>query len=134
MKALKPWLVILLVFVAGFAGGVVATRVTVRHFIQEAVRRPATARDVLERRIVRRLQLNPEQRRAVHQALVKRQTGLRNLRAEFTPRFSEIVSNANSEISVVLTPEQRDTFEKLKEQNGRLQPLLRMRNAPAAGE
>ena len=132
MKALKPWLVIILVFAAGVAGGVVATRATVRHYIQEAVSKPDTVRNLMEQRLVRRLQLKPEQRRQTHQILVKRQTELRDLRAEFASRFLQAVSNANSEISATLTPQQREEFEKIKEQNRRLQQLLKARAAQSA--
>jgi uncharacterized membrane-anchored protein YhcB (DUF1043 family) len=122
MKTLKPWLVILLVFVAGFAGGIVATRATVRHYIHQALNRPEQARDMMEQRMVRRMQLDAEQRRKVHQILVRRQAELRGLRQEYGPRFFQIVSNADWEISAALTPEQRERFEEFREQNRRLLP------------
>lgn len=122
MKKLKPWLVVLLVFAAGFAGGVVATRATVRHFVRQAVANPDHVRGFIERRMVVRLGLDADQRRKVHQILVERQGDLRELRMEFAPRFLEIVTNAETQISATLTSEQRETFEKLREENRQLWP------------
>jgi DNA polymerase IIIc chi subunit len=102
----------------------------VRHFIREAANRPDTVRDMMEMRMVRRLQLDTEQRRKVHQILVNRQSQLRDLRQEFAPRFFEIVSNADSQISATLTPEQRERFQQLREQNRRFPPLFRREGLP----
>ena len=125
MKTLKPWLVIILVFVAGFAGGVVTTRAVVRHLVRQAVANPDRVRDLIEQRMTRRLRLNAEQRQRVHEILTERQGDLRGLRQEFAPRFLDIVTNAEAQISATLTPEQRERFEKLREENRRLLPMLR---------
>jgi hypothetical protein len=45
---------------------------------------------------------------------------LKSLRLEFAPRFVAILTNAESEISGVLTPEQRERFKKFREENRQL--------------
>ncbi len=62
MKRIKPWLVLALVFLAGLALGVVATRIAVRKFVQTAITQPDKLRDRIELRMSRRLALTPEQR------------------------------------------------------------------------
>lgn len=117
LKKLKPWIVITLVFVTGFAAGVVVTRGMVRHFIQQAVADPDRVRDVIERRLNRQLRLDVAQRQQVHDILVDSQKDLRELRGEFRPRFLTIVTNAEQRVSAVLTAEQRERFEKFREEN-----------------
>lgn len=114
MKRWKPWLVLTLVFLAGVVFGVVATRVVVRHYVRTAITQPEMIRARIERDLTRRLKLNDQQRPQVHAALVRAHARLQTLRQEFQPRFLVIVSDAQQEVSSVLTPEQREQFEKFK--------------------
>lgn len=120
MKKLKPWLVLALVFLAGVVFGVVATRIAVRHFVRVVITHPDRLRERIERDLTRRLKLNDQQRPKVHAALVRAHERLQALRAEFQPRFAEILDAARTEISAELTPEQRARFEKFREENRRL--------------
>lgn len=124
MKKLKPWLVILLVFVAGFAAGVVVTRAVVRRTVQTALTNPDRVRELIERRLAARMKLEAAQREKVHAALAESQRELRELRLEVAPRFRGILSNTEAQIAVVLTPEQRERFAKFKEENQRLWQVL----------
>lgn len=124
MKKLKPWLVILLVFVAGFIGGVVGTRVVVRRTVQTALTNPDRVRELIERRLAARMKLDAAQREKVHTALAESQRELRDLRQEFAPRFRGILSNTEGQIALALTPEQRERFAQFKEENQRLWQVL----------
>lgn len=120
MKALKPWLVILLVFCAGFAGGVVVTRGVIRHIVRQVVNNPDFMRETIEHRLAVRLHLDHDQRGKVHEVLVKTQRRMKSLREDFQPRFFSIMSEAQSEISDALTPEQREKFEQFQAENRHL--------------
>ena len=117
MKQLKPWLLIALVFLAGFAGGVVATRIAVRHFVLQVVRDPDFMRDRIEHRISVRLHLDAKQRIRVHEILSNTQSELKGLRGEFQPRFHAILNQAQSQIAAELTPAQRERLEGLEREN-----------------
>lgn len=117
MKQIRPWLLLLLVFVAGFTGGIVASRVAIRHFVQRAVRDPDFMRERVERRMVARLRLDPQQQAKVHDVLVGTQSELKELRADVQPRFQTIMNRAQSEIAATLTPEQRQRFERFRQEN-----------------
>jgi len=117
MKRIKPWLLLLLVFLAGFAGGIVVTRITVRHVIQRMARDPDYMRDRIEHRMAARLRLDSQQRAKVHEVLIETQGQLKDLHAEFQPRFREIMNHAQAEIVATLTPQQRQRFERFKEEN-----------------
>ena len=126
MKRLKPWLVIALVFLAGFGAGVVVTRGVTRHFIQQAVSNPDRVRDLIERRLATCLKLDEAQRAKAHGILMETQQQLRALRGEFAPRFQEIVTNAEVQIRGILNDEQQARFEKFREENRPLwQPKAR---------
>ncbi|MDB6065375.1 MAG: hypothetical protein JWR26_1583 [Pedosphaera sp.] len=123
MNKLKPVLAVLVVFAAGLVFGVVGTRVVMRRTIQAMVNHPEAVRERVELELVRKLRLAPDQRRKVHQIMVDTQLQLRELRRDAQPRFMLIVSNSQSQIASVLTPEQRERFEKLREGNRRFLPL-----------
>jgi len=120
MKKLRPWLLILLVFCAGFAGGVAVTRGVIRHFVRQAIHNPTFMRDQIERRIALKLRLDREQRAKVHDVLVDTQRDLQSLREEFQPRFFAIMNKAQTNVAGVLTPEQRRKFEEFREENRHL--------------
>jgi len=117
MSKLKVWFLIMAVFVAGFATGAVVTRAGVRHFISRAVQNPNRVREFVERRLDARLRLNSEQKQKAHEILMHSQGELRDLREEFAPRFVQILSNSETEINAILTPEQRERFEQFRREN-----------------
>jgi len=120
MNKLKVALVIALIFVAGFAGGVVATRAVGRYVIAEIATNPDRLRVIIERRMAVRLRLNREQRVKVDQILSHTQDQLKDLRQQLGPRFQTIMSNTQAEISAQLTPEQQERFKKFREEHRKL--------------
>ncbi len=117
---LKSWLVIALVFIAGFGAGVVVTRGVVRHAIRQAASNPDRVRELLERRLTRQLRLDASQRSEVQRILADSQAELRTLRGEFQPRFLVIVSNAEQRVSTVLSEKQRERFARVCAENRQL--------------
>ncbi len=114
MKRIKPWLLLLLVFCAGVAGGIVVTRVAVRRYAQHVIKDPDFLRQRVENRIVTKLRLDAAQRAKAHEALIETQHQLDDLRKEFQPRFQAIMLHAELEIAGTLTPEQHRHFAKLQ--------------------
>jgi hypothetical protein len=112
MKRFKVWLVLALVFLAGFAGGVVATRVAVRRVVRAAITHPELIRVRVERDLDRKLALDPRQRAQVHEALLHSQEQLKQVRLDFQPRLRSILAETRREISAVLTPAQQLRFEQ----------------------
>jgi hypothetical protein len=117
MKTLKAWVVLMLVFVAGFAGGVAVTRGVVRHVVHNAINDPDFMRHVIERRMTAKLRLDQDQRAKVDEILLHTQGELKDLREDFRPRFLALLSQTKSEIEEILTPEQKERFEKLRAEN-----------------
>jgi Spy/CpxP family protein refolding chaperone len=139
MKYLKPIILILLVFAAGICVGVVSTRYVIRRSIQQAVRRPELVRLRIENNLTRELDLNPEQQGKLDEILVAMQQEIAMARQERLPRFHLILADTQKRISEILTPEQREKFEKLQAEYGLftpgaqgqgLQRLQRLRNRP----
>jgi Spy/CpxP family protein refolding chaperone len=117
MKTFRLLLLVGLVFLAGVAAGVVGTRIAVRHWVHSAILRPQMVQMDIERRLKWRLQLDANQQAQVHQILTDAHGQLRELRQEYRPQVAEVVSNADAKISALLTPAQRERFEKMKERN-----------------
>ena len=123
MKLVKVWLLLALVFVAGFAGGVVVTRVAVRHFVSQAIEDPGLVRTRIERLLVRNLDLDREQRRQVHEILMQSNARLRTLRQSVQPEFRTIIQDTRKDISAVLKPDQQKRFQRLQARTRRFWQL-----------
>ena len=117
MKQFKPWLVLLLVFVAGVAAGVFATRAVVRHVIRQAVGNPDAVRARIERMMVRKLDLDPAQQAKAHAVLLKAHNQIKDLRREFQPRFVAILDGSQADIAAALTPGQRLKLERFRKEH-----------------
>jgi hypothetical protein len=117
MKKLRPWILLALVFTAGFLGGVAVTRAVVRHTLQQALKNPDFLQAKIERRLLFALRLDARQRVKVHQILAGAQEDLKRLRGEFQPQFSGIMARAQSEIAEALTPEQQARFARFQQEN-----------------
>jgi len=117
MKTFKLIALITLIFAAGFAAGIVATRIAVRHFIQRAIAQPELVRERIERGLDRRLGLNAEQQKQLHEILLDAHTQLISLRQQYQPQFAGIISNAQEKVSAILTPEQEKQFERYRDEH-----------------
>ena len=116
MKKWKSILLLLLVFSAGLAVGVVGTRVVVRRAVQHAMMNPERVELVMERNLTRRLQLDNDQQAKLHTVLTDTRAQLTDLRKQYQPQAAEIWRGAGTKISAFLTSEQQAKFSKIKEQ------------------
>ena len=123
MKTFKLLLLVGLIFLAGVVAGVVGTRIAIRHWVRSAIQRPQMVQTLVERRLKWQLRLDANQQAQVHQILTDARGRLRGLRQEYRPQVVLIVSNADEEISALLTSAQQKRFEKMKrEDRAFLQP------------
>ena len=120
MKKTKPILLLALVFFAGVAVGVVGTRGVLRNMMHHWAKDPAAIRDRIEKDLVSRLDLTPEQQKQVHEIMMRSHEQLRQLRSEFGPRFMEITKKSEGDISALLTPEQQTKYKKMLEERKQL--------------
>jgi uncharacterized membrane protein len=120
MSRWKPAFALLLVFIAGMVVGVVGTRIIVRRVAADMLQHPETARNMVQRamelRLARRLHLEPQQRNRVREILAEMQGQLKLINQETQPRRAEAITNAEAQINLVLNPDQKAEFEKLKEE------------------
>ncbi len=124
MKTFKLLLLVGLVFLAGVVAGVVGTRIAIRHWVRSAIQRPQMVQTLVERRLKWQLRLDANQQAQVHQILTGARGQLKGLRQEYRPQVVLIVSNADVEISALLTPAQQERFEKMKRESREfLQPV-----------
>lgn len=122
MKYLKPIILLVLVFAAGIAVGVVYTRYETRRTIRQAVRQPELVRQRIVRDLTRQLNLDSTQQAKVDEILLSVQHQIANARKERLPRIRPIFADAQKRISDLLTPEQRLKFEAIQSDFGFLSP------------
>jgi hypothetical protein len=123
MKTLKVIGLLALVFLAGFAGGIVATRVVVRRLVADAVAHPEIVRVNIERNLDLKLRLDQDQRARVHDILKDSHDKLRVVREEFQPQLNAIILDTRTNISAVLRPAQEARFEQFLEDNRQFLPF-----------
>jgi len=120
MKTIKVIGALVLIFAAGFSGGVVATRVIVRHMVMEARRNPETPqvlRTNIEQNLFRTLQLTPEQKKQVHEILKESRDRRRPIIEQYQPQLDAITIETRSNITAKLTPEQKARFKEFLSEN-----------------
>lgn len=117
MKRLKPWLLLALVFLVGVIVGVAGTRLVIRRIAREAALHPGLVQKAAEHRLARRLRLDANQRERLDQILTETRNQMQSLRQQYRPQAVLVFSNANAQINELLTPDQRERFEKFKEEN-----------------
>jgi len=122
MKYLKPIILLVLVFAAGIAVGVVATRFSIRNSIKQAVQQPTMVRFRIVRDLSRQLDLDVSQQTKLDEILISTQQQIATARKERFPRYRLIFADTQKRVSEMLTPEQRVKFEKIQSEYGLLSP------------
>lgn len=95
----------LIIFVLGFAAGILALNV------YRGLAGAPRSRDRFEQ-MAERLNLNPDQKTKVQQIFSDTREQVRALRRESEPKFDEIRRQADARLQEVLTPEQWQQFQK----------------------
>jgi predicted nucleic acid-binding Zn-ribbon protein len=100
------------IFVLGFAAGILALNV------YRAWARTATPASRMEE-LSERLQLNADQKTKVQEIFADTREQLRAVRKESEPRVNEIRRQADGRLQTVLTSDQWQKFQKLREERQR---------------
>ena len=98
-----------IIFVLGFAAGILALNV------YRSWARTFDPRDRFEQ-LADRLNLNDDQKTKVQQILSDSREQLRAVRKESEPKMNEIRSQADGRLQTVLTPEQWQQFQKIRDE------------------
>src|SRR6266536_2423104 len=99
-----------IIFLLGFAAGILALN------IYRGWSRGFAARDDRFEQLATRLQLDNEQKAKVQQIFGDTQEQLRALRKESEPRVNEIRKQTDERLQQVLTPEQWQGFQKIRDE------------------
>ena len=99
----------LIIFVLGFAAGILALNV------YRGFARDRSPRDRFEQ-MAERLQLNAEQKTKVQEIFTDTREQLRAVRRESEPKMNEIRNQADSRLQTVLTPEQWQKFQSMRDE------------------
>ena len=102
-----------IIFVLGFTAGILALNV------YRGWARGAGSRDNRMDELSERLQLTADQKTKVQEIFNDTREQLRAVRRETEPRMEEIRRQADGRLQTVLTPEQWDRFQRLRDERGR---------------
>src|SRR5215813_2314115 len=103
----------LIIFVLGFTAGILALNVY-RGWV-----RGGGSRDNRMDELSERLKLTADQKTKVQEIFNDTREQLRAVRQETEPRMDEIRRQADGRLQTVLTPEQWQQFQRLREERGR---------------
>ena len=136
----KPWKVVLAflgVFVAGiFSGAMLGVRFG-RHFMPPANRSPGGQNfgPQMMKRLEEQLELTPEQTTQIAPIVERTQVEVQRLRKENVREMTKVMDQMHTEVSAILTPEQRVKLEELRkkfrERSERLRREFRNGDHPA---
>jgi len=101
----------LIIFVLGFTAGILALNV------YRGLARGGQGNRIDE--LAERLQLNAEQKTKVQEIFSDTREQLRAARQEMEPRMTEIRRQADDRLQTVLTPEQWEKFQRLRDERQR---------------
>ena len=101
----------LIIFVLGFTAGILALNVYRRA-------RPFNAGNRMDE-LSERLQLTADQKTKVQEIFSDTRDQIRSVRSEMEPRLSEIRRQADGRLQTVLTPDQWQQFQKLRDERQR---------------
>jgi Spy/CpxP family protein refolding chaperone len=99
-----------IIFVLGFAAGVLALNV-----YRSWARNDGPPRDRIER-LAERLQLTADQKTRVQEIFADTREQLRAVRRESEPKMNEIRRQADGRLQTVLTPEQWEKFQGMRDE------------------
>ena len=101
----------LIIFVLGFTAGILALNVYRRA-------RPFNGANRMDE-LSERLQLTADQKTKVQEIFSDTRDQIRSVRSEMEPRLSEIRRQADGRLQTVLSPEQWQQFQRLRDERGR---------------
>ena len=125
-KRLKWWMAaaLVVVFLAGIATGLFAGAMHARHVF--AGRHGGFIGQRMREHLRRELQLTPEQYEKIAPILDQTSTRLDAIREETGRRVGEAMNDSHQQIIPLLTPEQREKLDRMRERH---RSILRMRGA-----
>lgn len=125
MKRAAAITAVLAIGVLGVLVGVLGTHLFYAHKLRRPGSFPMMAGQFFADRLDRELALSGEQRRAIADILEETRIGADALRDDLRPRIGALMEGASERISAILTPEQRERFELLREEHrGRAEHFL----------
>ncbi len=128
MKNWRSILLLVLVFTAGAAAGAFGMRTSMRHATRQAMMHPERSQLVLERTLVRRLELDGHQEAQLHAILTDSRNQLETAYHGLQPQVNAILHSADGQIAALLKPDQLAHYQKFKLQN---HPFWRPQGRPA---
>jgi Spy/CpxP family protein refolding chaperone len=105
-------------FFVGVLVGVLGTHLFYLHEIRQPGGLARLGSRWLARSLDRRLDLTAEQRKQVDAIIADTAREAAALRRQMTPRMLEILERSRRRISALLTPEQRERFERFRRAHG----------------
>ena len=118
-------IVLIVTFVAGMAAGVLLDHLRI---LRHPHRDGHLATAWIMRRLEHNLDLTPEQHKKVEEIVERHHRRIFEISENVRPQIHRELEAANTEIKAVLTPEQREKFEKMKMRLGH--PRERRRRGP----
>jgi hypothetical protein len=123
-KTLKVVAGVLLVFIFGWLSGVLSASVFLHHRVADVLQRgPEAVAAVVEKRLTHNLDLDTDQRKSVHDALVENVTQRWALQKQLRPQVQTLNRATMQEIGAILQPGQLEKFRAnlklLRERSGR---------------
>ena len=134
----KAVLGVILVFILGFASGLVCSSIMMHRKLATFLLQPgAQAEAVLEKKLTRHLDLDEIQQRQIHGYFMENLQQRKDLNKQIQPQVRILNQQTFQEIAACLHPEQQEQFrknlEEFRNRFGKIASKSEMENLPAPG-
>jgi len=114
MNRNKSFLAILLVFLLGATSGALVTHMIDQNRFESFAKGGRPPREeVLVKRLTDKLGLDSQQQEKVKVIVHETQLSMQQIRRQSRPQIESVLTESQQRISVLLTPDQRDKFNKI---------------------
>jgi hypothetical protein len=104
---------VILIFVFGCFSGALCTSLFVGHKIKDLIEKgPDSVAEIMERRLTRNLDLDPDQKQKVHECFQANLKQRKELQTQIQPQVRMLNRQTFQEISAILRPDQADRFHQ----------------------
>ena len=124
MKQVTASLAVLALLLLGFLAGVLGTHLFYARKFEKAGSLPMMASEFFAERLKRDLDLTEEQSDAIEEILDETRQRADTVRRELRPQVAALMEDSSERIREILTPEQRQEFEKLRAKHRRLADMF----------
>ena len=114
MRQWKTIISVILIFCLGALSGTIVTYKIYRQRMENIIKdEPRTIREVIIKRLDRKLNLDPTQLEQVRAIVKETHAEMKSVRKQIRPQIDEILTRSQAKVRAILRPEQQEKYDQI---------------------